>query len=292
MALITKEIKTYDFNKPEKVSKDQLRNLQILHENFARIATVEWSAMLRSVVQVRLEDVAQSIFSEVVSNWEGFSCIGVVNISPLEGNMVVFISPEFIFSLVDRLLGGQGRKPLKIREFTDLEQMLIKRLFGVILQATKETWHSLINIRPELDEIETNAQFIQSFSPNEPVLLCNYSAQFNDVNGRISTVISFISLEELLPKLSAEHMLKMGVGSKGKLGEERVKDINIPLMAGFSFILGLRQVSALKIGDIIDTRSPVEDKVNVWANNKVLFKGKLGKKDDKIAVKIIDVKDM
>ncbi len=287
--MITKEVKTYDFNKPEKISKDQLRNLQILHENFARITTVDWSAMLRSVVQVKLVNVSQAVFSEVSASWAEFSCIGVLDISPLTGNMVVFISPDFIFALVDRLLGGQGRKPNKIREFTDLEQMLIRRLFNVLLQAVRETWHALIKLDPKVEEIETNAQFIQSFSPNESVLLCEYTAQFNDVEGKIDSVVSFISLEELLPKLSAEHMMKMGVAGGGRIGEKGVMDIEMPLIVGFpGFVLGLQQILSLKKGDIIDTRVPVQDKVMVWINNKPIFKGKLGRCDDKLAVKVLD----
>ncbi len=287
--MVTKEVKTYDFNKPEKISKDQLRNLQILHENFARIATVEWSAMLRSVVQVRLVNVSQAVFNEVSAVWSEFSCIGVLDIAPLTGNMVVFISPDFIFALVDRLLGGQGRKPNKVREFTELEQMLIRRLFNVLLQAVRETWHALIKLNPKVEEVETNAQFIQSFSPNESVLLCEYTAQFNDVEGKIDTVVSFISLEELLPKLSAEHMMKMGVSGEGRIGEKGVMDIEMPLIAGFpGFVLGLQQVLSLKEGDIIDTRLPIQDKVMVWLNNKPLFKGKLGLFDDKLAVKVLE----
>ncbi len=290
MALVSKEVKTYDFHKPEKVSKDQLRNLQILHENFARVTTVEWSAMLRTVVQVRLNSVAQALFSEVLSEWSVPSCIAVLNIPPLDGNLVVYVSPEFMFALIDRLLGGQGRPPTKIREFTELEMVLLKRLFKVVLEAVKETWHSLVVLNPSIEEIETNPQFIQAFSPNEPILHCNYVAQFGEVNGRIDLVISFISLEELLPKLSAQHMLRASAGDVRKLGQERVSDVDVPIMARFPVInLSLSQVRSLKIGDILDTRCPVEDKVDLWVNNKVLFRGKLGRKEKKRAVKIMDV---
>ncbi len=290
MATITKEVKTYDFNKPEKVSKDQLRNLQILYENFSRVATVEWSAMLRTVVQVNLQRVSQGIYNEVISSWSGPCCIGVLGISPLEGELLVYVSPEFIFALIDRLLGGQGRVPPKLREFTELEVMLIRRLFGVVIESVKEVWHSLITLEPSLEEIETNPQFVQAFSPNEPVLTCEYNALIGDVTGKINLVISFISLEELLPRLSAQHMLKQGVEKTGKIGEKRLEDILVAIKGCFpSFLLSLSQIRKLKVGDIIDVHCPVYDKIDLWVNNKVIFKGILGKKDKKYAVKITDV---
>jgi len=285
--LISKEVRTYDFHKPEKVSKDQLRNLQILHENFARLATVEWSAMLRTVVQVRLNSVAQMLFNEVLSEWSIPSCIGVINIPPLDGNAVVYVSPEFMFALIDRLLGGQGRVPTKIREFSELEMVLLRKLFKVILEGIREVWHSLIVLNPSIEEMETNPQFIQAFSPNEPILHCNYIAQFGEVNGRIDLVMSFISLEELLPKLSVQHMLRVDAGEVMKLGQDRISDIKISLISTFPVInLSLSQIRSLKVGDLLDTRCPVQDKVDVWVNNKILFRGKLGRRDRRRAVKI------
>ncbi len=288
--MITKEVKTYDFNKPEKISKDQLRNLQILHENFSRVATVEWSAMLRTVVQVRLESVSQTPFGEVMAGWSVPSCIGIWDIPPLEGQMVVYVSPEFMFSLIDRLLGGQGRGAPKIRDFTELELVLIRRLFRVVSGAIKEVWHSLVNLEPNLVEIESNPQFVQSFSPNEPVLFCDYSAVIGDVSGKISLVVSFISLEELLPKLSAQHMLRARAKGEARLGEERVKDVDVPLVVTFPPIqLALSQVKRLKPGDVIDVRTPVSDKVHVQVNDRLLFKGVLGRVEKKRAVKLVSV---
>ncbi len=288
--MITKEVKTYDFNKPEKISKDQLRNLQILHENFSRVATVEWSAMLRTVVQVRLESVSQTPFGEVMAGWSVPSCIGIWDIPPLEGQMVVCVSPEFMFSLIDRLLGGQGRGAPKIRDFTELELVLIRRLFKVVSGAIKEVWHSLVNLEPNLAEIESNPQFVQSFSPNEPVLFCDYSAVIGDVTGKISLVVSFISLEELLPKLSAQHMLRARAKGEERLGEERVRDVDVPLVVTFPPIqLSLSQVRRLKPGDVIDVRTPVSDKVHVQVNDRLLFKGILGRVEKKRAVKLVSV---
>jgi len=285
--LISKEVRTYDFHKPEKVSKDQLRNLQILHENFARFTTVEWSAMLRTVVQVRLNSVSQMLFNEVISEWNVPSCIGVIDIPPLDGNVVVYVSPEFMFALIDRLLGGQGRVPPKIREFSELEMVLLRRLFKVILGGISETWHSIIALTPSLESIETNPQFIQDFSPNDPILHCSYITQFGEVNGRIDLVMSFISLEEVLPKLSVQHMLKADVEAVTRLGVDRISGVRLPLIAKFPVLtLSLSQVRALKVGDLIDTRCPVEDKLDLWVNNKIIFRGKLGKKNKKRAIKI------
>ncbi len=286
MALVSRSVRTYDFHKPEKVSKDQLRNLQLLHENFARITTVEWSAMLRTVVQVRLNSVSQGLFNEILSQWSIPSCIGVLNIPPLQGNLVVYISPEFMFALIDRLLGGQGRTPAEIREFTDLEIVLVKRLFRVVLEAVKEVWHSVIALNPSLEEVETSPQFVQAFSPTEPVLHADYTSHFGEVRGKIDLVMSFISLEELLPKLSAQHILRAR-GGGNRLGKDKIAEVDLPLVVAFPVIaLSLSQVKKLKAGDILDTRCPVEDKVDVWVRNKVLFRGKLGRKGNKKAVKI------
>ncbi len=290
MTSVSKEVKTYDFHRPEKVSKDQLRNLQILHENFARVVTVELSAMLRTVLTVRLESVSQELFNEAIEDWMSPGCIGVLEIPPLEGTMIVYISPELVFGLIDRLLGGSGKAVTLNREFTELEIVLIRKLFKVIELGVKETWHSLISLSPKLEEVEVNPQFVQIFSPNEPVLRCVYTGTLQDISGQIVLVMSFISLEELLPKLSAQHMLRLGVGGAGKLGEDRVKDVNVIFRVCFpSFLLGLKTIEEFLPGVIINTGLPVQDKVDVWVSDKVIFKGKVGRLGRKLAVRLLDV---
>ncbi len=287
---ISKEVKAYDFTKPERISKDQMRNVQLLHENFTRSVTVELSALLRAVLNISLLDVSQMIYSEMVGEWSDPDCIAIIDAPPLEGNMVIEISPEFLFAAIDRLLGGDGRSQAKVREFSEIERVLLKRVFKRILDGVKDIWHTLIKLEPKLIEIEENPQFVQVFSPNEVLLRVKYMCKMGDVEGHISIGVPFIMLEPLMPKLGAQYMLRASQGQGSKMSKEHVNDMDMVLSAQFpSIIMGLSQFMALRPGHIIDLRIPVQDRIYLVANNRKLFKGKLGRQRNSLAVKIEEV---
>jgi len=251
---------------------------------------VELSALLRAVLNISLIDVSQMIYSEVLSECSNPDCIAIIEAPPLEGNILIEISPEFLFAAIDRLLGGDGRATTKIRLFSEIERVLLKRVFKKILDGVKDIWHTLIALRPKLIEIEENPQFVQIFSPNEVVLRVKYMCKMSDIEGEINIAVPFIMLEPLMPKLGAQYMLRASQGQGSKMSKRHIDDMHMVLSVQFpSIIMGLKQFLSLRPGNIIDLRIPVKDRVYIAANNRKLFKGKLGRRRNSLAVKIEEI---
>ena len=118
----TRKIKIYDFKRPDKFSKEQIRTVQIMHETFARLTTTSLSAQLRSLVHVHVATVDQLTYEEFIRSIPTPTTLAVINMDPLKGNAVLEIDPAITFSMIDRLFGGTGAVTgNKSRDLTDIE---------------------------------------------------------------------------------------------------------------------------------------------------------------------------
>lgn len=202
-----RNVKTYDFKKAMRFSQDQIRTLNRIHENFARLLTSYLSTQLRTFVQISVTSVEQYPYEEFINNVQKKSILGVFKAPPLQGSMVMEFSPDVVYVTVDRLLGGQGNISLKSSDLTEIEISVIQRIFVKALISFQEAWSSVVKLSPEFKEIEVNPQFLTMFPPNETVILVALHAKIGDVEGIINICLPHVVLEQILPKLSARHWL-------------------------------------------------------------------------------------
>jgi flagellar motor switch protein FliM len=161
-----KRLKVYDFRRPDKFSKDQIRTLQMMHETFARLTTTSLSATLRSLVHVHVVSVDQLTYEEFTRSIPSPTTLGIINMDPLKGSSVIEIDPSITFAIIDRLFGGKG-EPLKTnRELSDIELSVIEGIIVRLLGNLRESWANVIDLRPRLGNIETNPQFAGVVPPN------------------------------------------------------------------------------------------------------------------------------
>lgn len=200
-----KKVKVYDFKRALRFSKDQIRSLTRLHENFARLLTTYFSAQLRTFVQITVVSVDQLPYDEFIRSIPKMTILNIFEAQPLEGRMVLEVNPNITYAMLDRLLGGSGNAPNKIANLTEIESMIMEKMFIRVLDNFKEAWKNIIDLKPKLEVMEMNPQFMQIVSPNETVAVISLSTKIGDTTGMINLCLPHVVLEPVMHKLSAHH---------------------------------------------------------------------------------------
>ena len=159
-----KSVKNYDFARPSKFSKDHLRTLEIIFENYGRLLSTNLPAYLRKNIQVEVMNAEANTYSEFANALSNPVLLGVVNFAPLEGNIIIDLATNIGFTIVDRMLGGGGAPLAKSREFTEIELIILEKILDICTNLMVDPWESVVTIEPRLERIETNSQFAQFIS--------------------------------------------------------------------------------------------------------------------------------
>ena len=200
-----RKIKIYDFKRPDKFSKDQIRTVSIMHETFARLTTTSLSAQLRSLVHVHVASVDQLTYEEFIRSIPNPTTLAVVDMDPLKGSAILEIDPAITFSIIDRLFGGQGEGTKFSRELTDIEQSVMEGIIVRVLGNLRESWSTVIDLRPRLGGIEINPQFAGIVPPQEMVVLVTLETKVGEVEGMMNLCIPYLTIEPIISKLSAQY---------------------------------------------------------------------------------------
>ncbi len=289
-----RNVQTYDFKKALRFSQDQVRTLTRIHENFSRLLTTYLSTQLRTNVQISVTSVDQFPYEEFINNVQNKSLLGVFDAPPLQGSMVMEFSPEVVYVMVDRLLGGQGNITQKSSDLTEIEISVIQRIFIRTLSSFQEAWLSVLKLSPEFKEIEVNPQFLTMFPPNETVILVSLHAKIGDVEGIINICLPHVVLEQILPKLSARHWLanqkKTIENHEAEALEKKLQAtrLNVKAILGRSTI-EVGDFLTLKSGDVIRLNESYTDPVIVLVDEKQKFFAQPGVSKGRMAIQITGI---
>lgn len=289
-----KKVRVYDFKRPNKFSKEQIHTLQAIHENYARIMTNFFSAHLRTLVQMSVHAVEQLTYDEFIKSLPNPTIMNIFQMDPLAGNAILEMNPGLAFGILDRLFGGQGEAPDKIRGLTDIERTVLEKVVNRSLALLAEAWENIIQFNPKLDVIETNPLFTQIVSPSEMVVLVTFHTTIGENEGLMNLCLPFIVLEPIISKLSA-HFWFAGT-AKGQTAEnmanirKRVEKARVKLSA----ILGQASISLgelleLQAGDVIQLDTLVKHQLSLMVGSKQKFLCRPGVVGSKLAVEISTV---
>lgn len=291
-----KKVRAYDFKRATRFSKDHIRSLTRIHENFARFLTTYFSAQLRTFVQINVVQVEQLPYDEFIRSIPKMTILNIFEAEPLEGRMVLEVHPNVAFAMLDRLLGGTGVAPTKIGSLTEIENIIMEKIFSRALETLQEAWRTVIDIEPRLEALETNPQFMQIVSPNETIALISLSTKIGDTTGMINLCIPHVVIEPIMSKLSVHHWFvsqkKSRAPEEFKQLEQRVTKAKLPITAE----LGTSQISIheflnLGIGDVITLGKSVDSGLDIKVGDKLKYIGSPGTVRDKIAVQILEIID-
>lgn len=197
-------VNLYDFKRPDRVSKEQLRTLQNLHEGYARLLSTTLTSFLRTLVEIEMVSVDQLTYQEVIMSIPSPSCIYIFQMEPLEGSAILEMNPALMFLMLDRLFGGIGKNSEQNRELTDIERSVMIKIIERALIDLKEVWENIGIFSPKIESYETNPQFVQVAPPGETVILISLEVRMKNGSGLMSLCFPFILLESIIEKLTGE----------------------------------------------------------------------------------------
>ena len=289
-----RKVKDYDFNRPSKFAKEHLRTLEIIFEHYSRLLSTTLPAYMRHPCQVDVinsEAVAYSEFSNALSNP---ILMGIVDFYPQKGSIIMDMSVNIGYTIIDRLLGGKGESLDSERDFSEIEVTIIERIMSVMIDLLVEPWKNVVSLDPVLEKIETNSQFAQIISPGEIIALITLNLRIGKVEGLINICIPYMTVESVIDKLNTKYWFS----SMQKTNEEVYKDIIekqistalIPVKA----VLGRTNITVLDFinlqkGDIIRLDSKVNSQLEVMVGDLPKFKALPGLIDNKNAAKVTSI---
>ena len=288
-----KALSLYDFRRPDRVSKDQMRTLQNLHEGYARQFSTSLTNFLRTFVEIELVSVDQLTYSEFIMSISNPSCIYVFKMEPLEGNAIIEINPSLVFFIIDRLFGGQVRPSEQNRELTLIEENVIRRIVERGLNDLKEVWEHFGVFSPRVETYETNPQFVQIAPPGETVILISLEVRMQNASGLMSICFPYMALESVINKLSGESWMSSQSTSTSetrKIIESELQNLGLPLhvMIGETK-LTIRDFVQLQRGDVLCLDKLSKSDLTIKIGGKTKMAGKPRLIGRKKAVKITKI---
>lgn len=289
-----KSIKNYDFQRPSKFSKEHLRTLENIFEHFGRLLSTHLPAYLRKNVSVEVMNSEAVIYQEFTNALSNPVLLGIVDFSPLEGSIIIELAQNLGYAIVDRMLGGEGNPLEKSRDFTEIELVIIERIFTVITNLLPEPWTNVVHLEPRLTRIETNSQFAQIISPTDMAAIVTMNVKIGVVEGMMNVCIPYGCIESVIDRLNT----KFWYASMQMLDDKSYRDVievaiakaRIPIRAvlGKSTI-SLNDLLNMQKGDIIKLNSKVDDELSVYVGNIRKFTALPGSSSDSYAVKISSI---
>jgi flagellar motor switch protein FliM len=290
------KVKLYDFKRPQKFSKDHIRTLELIHDNYARIISNYLTAQLRNNVKVKIESVQQITYEEFIHSIPSSTVLTVFKMPPLSGQILLETNEEFVLRIFDVLAGGRGIKKPKFKELTDIEKNLIKHVNTGLISNLKLAWEDVIEVNPEVESVETNPALNQTLAPNEPVALITFTVEMLETNMFINICIPFLSLEKVLEKLVVQYWFSEGDDGLQQESREKLnknlKKVNVGLkaMLGTSAIT-VQDFLSLELGDVITLDNKYENPIEVYVEEQLTFMAKPGLHGKNKAIQIIDYID-
>ena len=270
----------YDFKRPNRVSKEQLRAIKGIHDKLARNLASQISSVMRSIVEIRLHSVDQMTYGEFLMSLPSPTSFNVFSIKPLDGNCVLEINPSIAFPMIDRLLGGNGEGFEASRELTDIEVNLLDAILRMMMQRLKESWSMITDMYPNVEAKESSPNVVQIVSQNEIVIMVVMEIIVGNSSGMINICYPVIYLEPILSRL-ANRDIMLGETSAKKSRNKELKTLIGRAEVLYEAILGKSIVSVneflnLKEGDILRLDRSANDKAIVTIDKKEVFLAEVG----------------
>lgn len=287
------EVKSYDFKRPERVSKDQMRALQTLHEAFARNFGASLSGFLRTIVEVRVATCEQMTYSEFISGLPNPTSFNLITADGLEGQLCLEVSPLIIYPIIDRLLGGTSQDLfIPQRPMTLIETRLISNVTKRGLASLSEAWASVRQMQFEITATESNPQLVQIVPPNEVVVVVGFELKMSNRAGTMNLCIPYNVIEPVMEQLNSQSWFSASRQQKSADVELQIGRAlsRAPLMVTgllAETTITLRDLVDMTPGDVIATDKPASRPVVLCVEGEKKYLVNLGQYRGKRALRIL-----
>ncbi|MFZ5591551.1 MAG: flagellar motor switch protein FliM [Bacillota bacterium] len=289
--------KPYDFRRPNKFSREHLRTLEMVHQNFARLLSSFLSGYLRAPVSIELVSVGQLIFDEFIRSIPTPTVMSVFNLAPLEGQAILEAGTTVILPMLDLVFGGPGSPTDIMRELTDIEATVVRRLLGRVLEHLSQAWSELFPVEASIDAIESNPRMSQILAPNEIIALITLNVSINDEQrGLLNLCLPYVLLEPVISHLSVRQQFLR------KSRQPKPEEVHwLKHWLGFSplelsVILGESQISIreflqLQEGDVLVLDRLINQDLDLYIEGELKFGVQPGRVRDHLAVQVVALKE-
>lgn len=292
-----KKVKEYDFRSPKKITKETIKLLKGIYENYCRLISSRLTSSLRLMCDVTVEQVEESIFHEYNNALDDYVLMGLIDVkypdkSSSDSQILIEMSKPLSFVIIDRFLGGSGEEYEHIRDYTDIELKLLGNLLKQLVTIMGSTWESTLEIETELTKIETNSRFIQSINYNDTVVIVVLNVALNQSSGKITVCIPSSILDEIFKKAN------LFSKSSNKKSDQSIEEQKAAIMNSLKTsnltitgILGktqatLKDIVDMQVGDLIILDKNINSNIDVNVDGEKWFEGKWGTKKKKGVIKI------
>lgn len=272
------EAQVYDLTGQEKVVRGRMPALETTAERFARKFRTTLSSVLRQVVSVNTLSVHVTKYEEFIKTIPVPASLNLFKMNPLKGSALFVIESRVVFALVDIIFGGSGRETVKIegREFTIIENNLIKKIALNALSDFEDVWKIIVQFDVVYQGTETNPQFVQLVAATDIVIVMQFEVDMGFSAGKISFCIPSLMVEPISKKLQAGYQEDTYVADKewtNSFNESlRNANVNLVVELGKTELNG-REITNLKEGDVICLDQYCTDSLNVYVEDVLKLKG-------------------
>ncbi len=286
-----REVITFDFRLPHRLSKNQLRTLQAVHENFSEAFSSYLLSRLQTTVGVVVTSVDQLFYSEYVLSIPSPSCLYVFRISDTDAFALLEFSPQLVMAMVSRLLGGSTDGEKRARQITKIEQSIIKGIAQRALVDLQKSWKTIADFNFKIERYENEGDFAQIAPTSEIVLVVSFEVSFGDQKFLMGLCFPTFALEEELAKLNVQHFNALpGAKSQGDWSDQILKNIGHTAIEAVGVLgsttITLRDLLELEVGDILKTNLPISGEVQVTIGNRPRLWGRPGVSNGRTAIKV------
>ncbi len=282
----------YDFKHPERISKEQIRTLRTIHDNFARLFATYLSTNLRTLVDVNLLSIDQVTFSEYSLSLSVPNSLYLLGMDNLEGKALLEISPQFLLFVVDRLLGGFGDTDTEAREISQIERNVVNRIIGVAINHLNEVWTQVYDLGAKLAGYESDPQFVQIARSSDTLAIIFFDIRVRGATFTMNLAFPYFTLEPIISRLSMQSMMAL-TSRKGEVGEtelirERLRTTTLQIQAVLAETnLTVRDFMDLSRDDLLRLEKNTKDLIHVKLGGKLKLFATIGKLGRRRAVKIV-----
>lgn len=290
------EVRLYDFRDANKFPKEQIRTLESVFDNFAQLLANQLTGTLRSVTSVKLLAVEERLYKEFNNAMPSPVLLNVLNMPPLEGSVLMMISPEIAYAIVNRVFGGMRDEADYSKSFTEIELVVLERILHQFMGLMDEAWKKIVEVDASIERMETSSQFAQIVAMNEPVAIVTLEIVIGETMGLISICIPHLAIEPIAQQLSTMLWFSSArnkhIESRGSDISQRLSTSLVTLQAQFSDTPAtIGEILSLQVGDVIQLNHGVKDKISVIIEGKQKFSGMIGVKNSRYAVQIVDIRN-
>lgn len=291
-------VSRYDFRRPDRVSKEQFRGLQTLADSFARDLSTSLSVYLRLNTRVFVTSIDQLTYDEFILSIANPTCFNVIDCQPLEGNAVLELSPQLVFPVVERLLGGKGTGLERPRELTEIEKRIILKIINIALTTLAKTWGHLADFQFSVVAQESDPQIVQIVTGSEIVILVGFEIHVGDMSGSMNLCFPVVVVEPVMDRIGSEFTFSgtrvhQSADARQRI-EEVLSEVEVSVTAYLSGSkISVGELMALRTGDVLRLDNHVQDqeRVIISVGGKPKFFAKIGRMGAKEALQIVSVID-